>query len=131
MEDIFKTKEGDREDQLMKLEKRIKELTEKLLKIDEMFVNGELEKDSHVRLKKSAQSEEVNLQSQHSQLKFADTNFMKYCKYGTSLLANLDFYYQEARPSVQKNYLVRYSLKNWFLKVEIIEPQDLTKLLNL
>lgn len=105
MEDIFKAKEGDRENQLMKLEQRIKELNAKLLKIDEMFINGELERDSYARLKKSAQNEEADLQSQHSQLKIADTSFMKYCKYGTSLLTNLDFYYQEAKPSVQKKLL--------------------------
>jgi site-specific DNA recombinase len=105
MEDVFNTKEGDREQQLTKIEGRIQELNKKLLKIDEMFINGDLEKDSYNRLKKSKQEEENKLQQSYSQLKLADTSFMKYCKYGTSLLKNLDLFYQEARPSVQKKLL--------------------------
>ena len=105
MEDVFNTKEGDRELQLTKIEGSMQELNKKLLKIDEMFINGDLEKDSYSRLKKSTQEEENNLQQSYSQLKLADTNFMKYCRYGTSLLKNLDLFYQEARPSVQKKLL--------------------------
>jgi site-specific DNA recombinase len=30
---------------------------------------------------------------------------MKYCKFGLTLLSNLDIYYQEASPSVQKKLL--------------------------
>jgi len=102
MEDIFNTKEGDRDQQLTKIECKIQDLNSKLLKIDEKFINGDLEKDYYSRLKKSSQEEENSLQQSYSQLKLADTSFMKYCKYGTSLLKNLDLFYQEARPSVQK-----------------------------
>jgi site-specific DNA recombinase len=67
-----------------------------------MFVNEDLEKDSYSRLKKSAQEEEAKLEQSYTQLKLADTNFMKYCRYGLTLLSNLDTYYQEAAPSIQK-----------------------------
>ncbi|MFW9876501.1 MAG: hypothetical protein ACFFG0_25690 [Candidatus Thorarchaeota archaeon] len=40
MEDIFKTKEGDKEVQLAKIEDNIRKLNERILKIDEMFING-------------------------------------------------------------------------------------------
>lgn len=38
MEDIFKTKEGDRDKEIDRFQKTLTELEPKLLKIDEMFV---------------------------------------------------------------------------------------------
>ena len=63
MEDIFKTKEGDREQKLACLEKNLKELEAKLLKIDEMYVNGDLENDSYRRLKMTTKEEISRIQS--------------------------------------------------------------------
>lgn len=105
MEDIFKTKEGDRDKEIISNQKQLSELEAKLLKIDEMFVNGDLEKDSYQRIKASTKSEIQRLQIQISRLKYTDTNFMKYCRYGMSLLSNLDFHYQQATPYVRKKLL--------------------------
>lgn len=82
MEDIFNTKEGDREKQLVNIKSKLKEVNQKLLKVDDMFVSGDLEKDSYFRLKKSMQEEEAKLEQSYNQLKMIDTNFMKYCRYG-------------------------------------------------
>jgi site-specific DNA recombinase len=76
----------------------IKNIHQKLLKIDEKFIDDDLEKDSYSRLKKVTQEEEAKLELSYTQLKLADTNFMKYCRYGLTLLSNLDTYYQEAVP---------------------------------
>ena len=51
MEDIFKTKEGDRDKEISSNQRQLSELEAKLLKIDEMFVNGDLERDSYQRIK--------------------------------------------------------------------------------
>jgi DNA invertase Pin-like site-specific DNA recombinase len=53
MEDIFKTKEGDRNKEIDRFQKTLAELEPKLLKIDEMYVAGDLEKDSYQRMKAS------------------------------------------------------------------------------
>lgn len=105
MEDIFKTKEGDREKEIERFQKTLTELEPKLLRIDEMFVSGDLEKDSYQRMKASYKEEIQRLQAQISRLTSTDTNFMKYCRYGMSLLANLDFYYQQSSPYVRKKLL--------------------------
>ena len=105
MEDIFKSKEGDREQQLQQLERTIEKVNQKLLKIDEKYLEGELEKDSYQRLKKSTKEEEARLQQKHTQLELTDTNYMRYCKFGLSLLANIDMFYLEAEPHVQKKLL--------------------------
>jgi hypothetical protein len=65
-------------------------------KIDEMYVAGDLEKDSYQRMKASYKDEIQRLQTQISRLKSSDTNFMKYCRYGMALLGNLDFRYSQA-----------------------------------
>ena len=57
MEDIFKTKEGDREKEIDRFQKSLADLETKLLKIDEMFVAGDLEKDSYQRMKASYKDE--------------------------------------------------------------------------
>lgn len=105
MEDIFKTKEGDREKEIDRFQKTLAELESKLLKIDEMYVTDDLEKDSYQRMKASYKDEIQRLQAQISRLRSTDTNFMKYCRYGMSLLGNLDFYYQQSSPHVRKKLL--------------------------
>lgn len=105
MEDIFKTKEGDRDKEIGRFQKTLAELESKLLKIDEMYVDRELEKDSYQRMKVSTKDEIQRLQSQISRLKSTDTNFMKYSRYGMSLLGNLDFHYQQSSPYVRKKLL--------------------------
>jgi site-specific DNA recombinase len=105
MEDIFKAKEGDREKEINHYQKSVQELEAKLLKIDEMFVNGDLEKDSYQRMKTSTKDEIQRLQIQLSRLKNTDSNFVKYCRYGLSLLGNLQFHYQQASPHIRKKLL--------------------------
>lgn len=105
MEDIFKSKEGDREKEIENGQKGIKELEAKLFKIDELFVSGELEKDSYQRMKMATKEEMQKLTLIETQLKAVDTNFMKYSRYGLSLLTHLDKYYQIASPTVQKKLL--------------------------
>lgn len=105
MEDIFKTKKGDRDKEIGRFQKTLAELESKLLKIDEMYVDRELEKDSYQRMKVSTKDEIQRLQSQISRLKSTDTNFMKYSRYGMSLLGNLDFHYQQSSPYVRKKLL--------------------------
>lgn len=70
-----------------------------------MYVAGDLEKDSYQRMKGSHKNEIQRLQSQISRLKTTDTNFMKYCRYGMSLLGNLDIHYNQASPYVRKKLL--------------------------
>lgn len=105
MEDLFKAKEDDRSLEVARKEKVLGELEQKLLKIDEMFLEGAIAKDSYHRLKKSAQQEYQEVESVIHTLKNTDTNFMKYCRYGMSILSHLDVLYQEAMPAVQKKLL--------------------------
>ncbi len=64
-----------------------------------------LEKDSYQRMKASYKEEVQRLQTQISRLTNTDTNFMKYCRYGMSLLGDLDFHYSQASPYIRKKLL--------------------------
>jgi len=101
----FKTKEGDRETQLSQLAVQIEKNHEKLRKIESKFAMDDLDRAAYDRVRRPELEEERSLKERHSQLQLTDTNFMKYCKYGISLLSNLDVCYQEAIPSVQKKLL--------------------------
>lgn len=105
MEDIFKMKEGDRDKEIDRFQKTLAELEPKLLKIDKMYVTGDLEKDSYQRMKASYKDEVQRLRSQISRLTSTDSNFIKYCRYGMSLLGNFDFHYNQASPHVRKKLL--------------------------
>ena len=105
VEDIFKTKEGDRDKEVDRFQKTLAEIESKLLKVDGMYVDGELKKGSYQRVKASTKDEIQRLQTQISRLTSTDTNFMKYCRYGMSLLSNLDFHYRQASAYVRKKLL--------------------------
>lgn len=105
MEDIFKTQEGDRDKEIDRFQKVLAETESKLLKVDGMYVEDKLEKDSYQRIKASYKDEIHRLQTQISRLTSTDTHFMKYCRYGMSLLGNLDFHYQQSSPHVRKKLL--------------------------
>ncbi len=107
MGDIFKSKEGDREKEIEYTQKELKELEAKLFKIDELFINGDLEKDSYQRMKMATKEEVQRLTIKEAQLKAVDTSFMKYCRYGLSLLTHLDEFIKFLRLQFKKNCLVR------------------------
>jgi site-specific DNA recombinase len=105
IEDIFKSKEGDREKEIEHSQKGIKELEARLFKIDELYINGKLEDDSYRRMKMATKEELQKLTIKEAQLKAVDTSFMKYSRYGLSLLTHLDEYYQIASPTIQQKLL--------------------------
>ena len=105
VEDIFKAKEVDGDKEIDRFQKTLAEIESKLLKVDGMYVDGELKKGSYQRVKASTKDEIQRLQTQISRLTSTDTNFMKYCRYGMSLLGNLDFHYSQASPYVRKKLL--------------------------
>lgn len=65
----------------------------------------ELDKATYELVRKPVLEEERKLKERYTQLEHADTNFMRYCKYGMSLLSHLDVCYAEASPGVQKKLL--------------------------
>ncbi len=105
VDDTFKVQEGDREKEIVKLRKEQEELESKLLKIEERYIDDALDRDSYVRLKASVDQKREVCQERIEQLQAMDTSFMKYCRFGMTLLSDLDFYYEEASLEVKRKLI--------------------------
>lgn len=105
MEDVFKIKEGDREQEITRLQRKVNELEAKLLKIDEMYIKGDLENDSYRRLKTTTNGEIQRVQGSLVQLSTVDTNYMKYCRFNLTFLTHLPVFYEQASTAVRKKIL--------------------------
>ena len=96
MEDIFKANEVDRVTEIIKLENEIRKNSEMLDKATKKLVNDEIEKDDYKRLKESLTNETAGLKMRVVGLKEAESGFMEYLRFGTTLLGNLQYYYSTA-----------------------------------
>lgn len=106
MEVLFKSKEGDRDQQIKKLRVEIGHHKQNLLKFNlQRFISGELEADSYQRLKTHTLEQIDKLSIQVSDLEITDTAFQKYTKYGMSLLKDLAGYFKEAGLEAKRKLL--------------------------
>lgn len=96
MQDIFKSNETDREKEVLKLSRAIKDKESMIDKATQKLVTDELDKESYQRLKKGLQKEIMELNIEMSNLKEAESGFMEYLRFGFTLLGNPLQYYSTA-----------------------------------
>lgn len=96
MEDVYKTNEGDRQQEIKKLQKQIDDNVEMMDKSARKFVNEDLDKHDYKRIKESLSRECAELRSKIAELKAAESGYQEYCRYGFSLLSNMSHYYRTA-----------------------------------
>ena len=105
MEDVFTADEGNRKNEFQRLDAEIAEFKSKLVKTDDLFIPGDLEKDSHKRMKDHYQHELWALQEHKKDLNVMDSSFNQYMKWGFSLLINLPEYYQNATLEIKQKMI--------------------------
>ncbi len=105
MEDIFVAEEGDRKKQLQKLDNEMAGYKEKLLKTEDLFIKGDLEKDSYKRMKDHYNREMWALHERKTKMVGMDTAFNQYMKWGFSLFLNFYEYYNSANHEVKQKML--------------------------
>ena len=105
MEDIFIAEEGDRKKEFKKMDVEIEGLKNKLTKIDDMLIEGDIEKDSYKRMKDRCDKQIWALQERERELRGMDTAFNQYMKWGFSLLINLPEYYSSATLEIKHKML--------------------------
>ena len=105
MEDIFVAEEGDRKQAMKKLDGEIADFKNKLVKTDDMFIAGDLEKDSYKRMKDHYYRQMWGLQERKKDMEGMDTAFNQYMKWGFSLLLNLPEYFNKANHEVKQKML--------------------------
>ncbi len=102
MENMFSAKDGERKQELLKLDKQIEEFKNKLLKTDDMFISGELEKDSYKRMKDHYYREMWGFQERKREFETVESGFSEYLKWDFSLLLKLPEYYHMADHMVKQ-----------------------------
>jgi site-specific DNA recombinase len=103
MNDIFKEQQGDQEKELTKLDRQLKTVDTKLLKIDQKhYVDEDMDQEAYGRLRRDCEAERGNLERRVEELGHRDSNFLKYLDFGLSLLTDLDYYYEEVPVEVKK-----------------------------
>lgn len=96
MEDLFKSDGKDRKTEVLQLEKQVKEKKELRVKASIKLVNDEIDNHTFSQLKERLDGEVLELSSRVSELKEGDNGFLDHCKFGFSLLSNLNSFYQQA-----------------------------------
>ena len=105
LEDTFKSQEGDREKQIQGLREQIAGCNDKMLRCDEMRIEGEIPKDSHQRLMSKYKEELAVFKKKIDVLQSGETNFIKYCRYGIPLMGNLHGFYNQASVAIKQKLL--------------------------
>jgi site-specific DNA recombinase len=96
MQDIFKSNEADRDKEILKLSRVIKDKESMLDRATQKLVLDELDKESYQRLKQGLQKEIMELNIQMSNLKEIESGYMEYLRFGFTLLGNPLQYYSTA-----------------------------------
>ena len=103
MYDIFEEQGGGREKELAKMDRQLKSVDTKLLKIDQKYyVDDDMDQEAYGRLRRACEAERGELERRVGELGQRDSNFLKYLDFGLSLLTDLDYYYEEAPIEVKK-----------------------------
>ena len=76
-----------------------------LLRCDEMLLEKEIGRDSHCRLMQKYKEETAILKKKIEIAEGGESNFMKYCRYGISLLSNLNGFYMDASVEIKQKLL--------------------------
>ncbi len=105
MEDIFKEQEGDREREVENVRREIGKMDDRLFRVDEKFVEGALEPDSYKRMKTRYAEEKRKLEERERILSASESNFIRYARYGLSLLSDLPRYFREGEVAVQQKLI--------------------------
>ena len=96
MIDLFKSEGKDRKTEVQQLEKQLTEKKELRIKASIKLVNDEIDKLTFSQLKERLDREVLGLSSRISELREGNNGFLDHCKFGFSVLSNLNSFYQQA-----------------------------------
>ncbi len=105
MEDLFESREKSKAVQVQCGEAEIEKLEQRLLQVDEKYLEGELEQDSYARLKGAYREKLDADRSRLAELEAGDDGFQRYLEYGLSLLSDLPRYFGEASLEIKQRLI--------------------------
>ena len=97
MEDIFKTKEGDKNTKSSLLKEKLKEVELGIERVnEEYFIKQRMDEANYNLAISQFRKKKADLTAELAELQEQDDNFIKYVKFSFPLLTNLDHYYRVA-----------------------------------
>jgi site-specific DNA recombinase len=96
LEDIFSEKAGSGEDRIKEVKKEVSELREKLLRADELFVDGKLPADRYTEFTDTFRRKLHQHEQELEELQAIDTDYKVYIDQGFLLVNHIDSYFQFA-----------------------------------
>ena len=105
MEDIFREKEGTKDEALARVKKEITKEEERLTSATEKYVDEKIGYEAYQRLERRLNKKIQELRHQQSDLEEMETNFDKYARYGMALISDLPGYFKKADLPIQQKMI--------------------------
>ncbi len=105
MIDIFSEKQGTSEDRLVQIEKEIVACDEKLMRADEMYIDGKMPQQRYEQFTTKFTARKAELADQRKDVKEIDSNMREYLEFAGRLVQNLHSFYMAADPALRSQLL--------------------------
>lgn len=105
MQDIFRQKGDSQDNQICKVKEEIEALRAKLLKADELYIEGKLIADRYEAVSVKYRKELADLETQFDQLQDLGTNYTKYLQFSFEMASWLDRLYMGADVATKSKFM--------------------------
>ncbi len=105
MKDIFKNREKYNTGQNKQFEVGIARLEERLISMDNLFIDQKLDETSYQRAKRNCEAELRQAQIKKLEYVVSESSHSKYLSFGMSMLSNIDVYYETASVEVKRKII--------------------------
>ena len=94
--DIFVTNEGDKEKEIARIDQEVKRIETIMEKAQDRFFEDRIQEDEYNQAKERYRRQLLKLKFERKELEDLDSNFLKYLDFGTTIVQDIDFYYDHA-----------------------------------
>ena len=105
LKDTFKKDDLQTKREIASLDSEIAKVQERMLKLQDNFVDGKMEAEEYSVISKRYKSQEAELIRKRTELSMEKSSFAKYFDFSLSLLHNLSGYYEKADLSVKQKII--------------------------
>ncbi|MBN3582825.1 recombinase family protein [Algoriphagus aestuarii] len=103
--DVFREKEGSKESKIKSFRTQISSFKERLERLDDRFIDGDIESDNYNRMSKKIKKEIFSLEAQIKEVEGQETNLEKHFRFGLSMMKNLSYFYKIAEIPIKQKII--------------------------
>ncbi|TDI78296.1 MAG: hypothetical protein E2O79_11810 [Caldithrix sp.] len=105
LQDVFKKDDGKRDSEINSLEVQINKLKEQIDNVEDKFIEDSIDSETYNTVKARYKAKIDLLRNRKTELESQDSNFIRYAKYGFSLLKDLYRYYLKSNIAVKQKII--------------------------